>query len=477
MKPPLSDGIVVFVKRECPTCELVVPVLEELSKRLSLTVYTQDDPGFPQGIEAQDDTSLELSWHHQIEAVPTLLRIEQGVEQERVLGWHRGEWETLTGVRGLGPGLPELRLGCGSLSVDPDRAPGLAARFGALQLRARRVELATLEDEFESMLARGWSDGLPLVPPTPERVLAMLDGSTRKPDETVAVVPPDLVECSVEKVAINAVMAGCKPEYLPLVLTALEAACTDEFNMHGLLATTMGVGPILIVNGPIRHALGMNSGKNALGQGNRANSTIGRALQLVIRNVGGGRPGEVDRATFGQPGKVGFCFAEDEEGSPWEPLSVLLGAKPGSNTVTLFAGEGPRTIVDQLSREPDSLARSLAVNLRALYHPKLLLGLDCLLVIGPEHARVFREAGWDRAKLLERLHELLQVPGKEFVRGADGIAEGMPEVLKDKTLPKFRPGRPLIVHCGGGAGLFSVMIGGWAGGALGSEPVMREVRP
>jgi thiol-disulfide isomerase/thioredoxin len=390
MKPPLPDGIVAFVKRDCPTCELVVPVLEELSKQLSLTVYTQDDPGFPQGIEARDDTSLELSWHHQIEAVPTLLRVEQGVEQERALGWHRGEWESLSGLDGLGPGLPELRPGCGSLSVDPDRANGLAARFGASQLRARRVELATLEDELETMMARGWSDGLPLVPPTPERVLAMLDGSTRKADETVAVVPPDLVECSVEKVAINAVMAGCKPEYLPVVLTALEAACTDEFNMHGLLATTMGVGPILIVNGPIRHALGMNSGKNALGQGNRANSTIGRALQLVIRNVGGGRPGEVDRATFGQPGKVGFCFAEDEEGSPWEPLSVSLGAKPGRNTVTLFAGEGPRTIVDQLSREPDSLARSLAVNLRALYHPKLLLGLSM-------HAFFARPAGIGRS--------------------------------------------------------------------------------
>ena len=208
MQPPLPDGIVAFVKRECPTCELVVPVLEELSKQLSLTVYTQDDPGFPQGIEARDDTSLELSWHHQIEAVPTLLRVEQGVEQERVLGWHRGEWEILTGVRGLGPGLPELRPGCGSLSVDPDRAPGLAARFGASQLRARRVELAMLEDEFETMVARGWSDGLPLVPPTEARVLAMLEGTPRAPDELVAVVPPDLVPCTVEKTVRSASGSG-----------------------------------------------------------------------------------------------------------------------------------------------------------------------------------------------------------------------------------------------------------------------------
>src|SRR5207342_3724383 len=121
----------------------------------------------------------------------------------------------------------------------------------------------------------------------------------------------------VEKVAVNAVMAGCKPEYLPVVLACVEAACTDEFNIHGVLATTMPVGPVVIVNGPIRRAIGMNSGVNAFGQGNRANLAIGRALQLVIRNVGGGRPGGIDRATHGNPGKLSFCFAEDEVDSPW----------------------------------------------------------------------------------------------------------------------------------------------------------------
>jgi hypothetical protein len=314
------------------------------------------------------------------------------------------------------------------------------------------------------------------VPPTAERVLAMLEGTSRAPDERVAVVPPDLVECSVEKVAINAVLAGCRPEQLPVVLAALEAACTDEFNMHGLLATTMSVGPVLVVNGPIRRALGMNSGRNVFGQGNRANLAIGRALQLVVRNVGGGRPGEVDRAAFGNPGKLSFCFAEDEEGSPWEPLSESLGAPPGVDTVTLFPGEGPRTIVDQLSRDPESLARTFAVNLRSLHHPKLALAFDCLLAVGPEHARVFAQAGWSRKQLVERLHELLQIPGKELVRGAGGIAEGLPEGVAGATIPKFRPGGILVVHCGGGAGLFSAMIGGWLTGAAGSQPVWREIR-
>ena len=151
----------------------------------------------------------------------------------------------------------------------------------------------------EALYDRGWTDGLPVVPPTEWRVLRMLEGTSHAPDEIVAVVPPDLVEVTVEKVAINAVMAGCKPEYLPWVLTAVQAACTDEFNVHGVLATTMPVSPVIVCNGPGTRAIGMNSGVNVLGQGNRAAMTIGRAVQLVIRNVGGGRPGGVDRATHG----------------------------------------------------------------------------------------------------------------------------------------------------------------------------------
>ncbi len=476
-RPPLPDGVVAFVKRDCPTCELVAPVLAQLGAKTQLTVYTQDDPDFPEGVEAVDETSLERSWHYEIEAVPTLLRIEKGRESERVLGWHRAEWEALTGVGGLGSELPDWRPGCGSLSVDPSRVDALRVRFSGSKLHARRVELADLEDEVEALFDRGWSDGLPLVPPTEARVLAMLEGTGRAPDEVVAIVPPDLVPCTVEKVAINAVMAGCRPDYLPVVLAAVEAVCTDEFNIHGVLATTMGVGPMIIVNGPIRRAIGMNSGVNVFGQGNRPNATIGRALQLVVRNVGGGRPGEVDRATYGSPGKLGFCFAEDEEASPFEPFSTQFGIEAGKNSVTVFAGEGPRNIVDQLSRDPESLCRSFAVCLRTVHHPKLVLGFDAVLAMGPEHARIFREAGWSKAQVLARLHELLQLPGAELVRGADGIAEGLPlpaEAL-DSTFPKFKEGGLMIVHCGGGAGLFSAIIGGWANGAIGSQPVAREI--
>ena len=473
----LPDGLVAIVKRDCPTCTLVVPVLAELGAdpTTRLTVVTQDDPTFPDGIDAIDDTDLTLSFALDLDTVPTLLRIEGGREVARTVGWSRDQWEAFTGRTGLGEGLPPHRPGCGSRTQDPDLVAARTAAAGGAQLRSRRVELGESEDDIEAMFERGWSDGLPLVPPTPERVARMLTGTTRDPAEVVAIVPPDLVDCTVEKVAINAVLAGARPEYLPVVLAAVEAACTDEFNIHGVLATTMPVGPVVVVNGPVARAIGMNSRGNALGQGNRANATIGRALQLVIRNVGGGRPGGVDRATQGNPGKYTFCFAEDEAGSPWEPLHVSRGFHAEDSTVTVFTGEGPRVILDQLSRTPESLVGSFAACLRTVAHPKIVYGIDAMLVVSPEHSRVFAEAGWDRAHLLDALGERLQIPGHEFVRGADGITEGMPEAFADATLPKFRDGGLLVVHVGGGAGLFSAIIGGWVSGATGSDPVTRVI--
>jgi hypothetical protein len=472
--PVLPDGIVVVMKRSCPTCQLVAPILSELAHGPHpLTVYTQDDPEFPAG--ALDDTSLEVSFALDIDTVPTILRIEAGQVSARAEGWRRDRWEAITDVPALGAALPDWRPGCGSRTQDADVQDARTIAQIAPTLRARRVELGPAEDEAEAMYERGWSDGLPLVPPTVERVARMLCGTNRKPDEVVAVAPPDLVECTVEKVAINAVMAGCRPDYLPVVLTAVEAACTDAFNIHGVLATTWFSGPLVIVNGPIARGIGMNSGVNALGQGNRANATIGRALQLVVRNVGGGRPGGVDRATLGTPGKYTFCFAEDEAGSPWEPLHVERGMPPNSSAVTLFAAEGVRGVVDQLSREPESLARSFAACLRTVAHPKNVIAWDAVLVVSPEHARVFRDAGWTKVRLREELDARLQIPGAELVRGAAGIAEGMPEAFRDTTLPKFRAGGLLIVHAGGQAGLFSAIIGGWASGAIGSEPVTREI--
>jgi hypothetical protein len=470
------DGFVAVVKRACPTCELVRPVLRRLADAVVLTVYSQDDPAFPPELVVHDDRTLGVSYGLKLTTVPTLLRFEGGRERGRVEGWHRDEWEAFTGVHGLGEALPAFRPGCGSRTVEPGMEERLAARFGD-GLAARRIEPGADEDEAEFLFARGWTDGLPVVAPTPERVLRMLAGTSRARDDVVAVVPPDLVPCTVEKVAINAVLAGCRPEYLPVVLAAVEAACTDEWNAHGVLATTWFSGPVVVVNGPVTKAIGMNAAGNCLGQGNRANATIGRALQLVIRNVGGGRPGEVDRATLGQPGKISACFAEREDDSPWESLATeRAGIGPDRSAVTLFAGGGVQGLADQLSRTPESLARSFAAVLRGVFHPKLVLIADAMLVVSPEHARVFREAGWSKARLRDELSALLMLPGEEIARGAGGIAEGVPVQFAAGALPKFRPGGLLIVHAGGMAGMFSAVIGGWASGTIGSEPVTREVR-
>ncbi|MDP6689613.1 MAG: thioredoxin family protein [Alphaproteobacteria bacterium] len=472
----IENGLLAVVKQDCETCVLIEPVLALLAAD-GMAVYSQDNPGFPASIASVlDDRELETSFNLEIETVPTLVRFEDGTETGRLVGWVRDEWQDFTGIGDLGQDLPAFRPGCGSKSVEPGIAEELAVRYGDLAINARRIEVAPLEDEIEACFEREWSDGLPVVPPTPTRVYRMLQGTTRPPEEVIGIIPPDLAPCTVEKVAINAVMAGCKPEYLPVVLAAVEAALIDEFCMHGLLCTTMFAGPMVVVNGPIAQRIGMNARENALGQGNRANATIGRALQLVIRNVGGGKPGGIDRACMGNPGKYTFCFAEDEAGSNWESLAVERGFAPDASTVTLFAGDGVQAVADQKSRTPESLARTLAACLRVVDHPKMVMAGDAFLIVSPEHERVFHQAGWSKARLKEELHELLMIPGAELAAGAGGIAEGLPAKMADQTLPKFRPGGLNIVRAGGGAGMFSAVIGGWAAtGEIGSIPVTKEI--
>jgi hypothetical protein len=473
-----DDGLVAVVKRDCPTCVMTAPVLGELARRAGITVFSQDDPNFPDTVPLREsDLGLDVSHRLKIEIVPTLIRLEGGREVARTYGWDRAEWERVAGLADLGRDLPLSQPGCGAKNIEPGVIERLKVRFNETGLRSRRVEIGGDEDEQEAMFARGWSDGLPLVPPTEERVLRMLDGTSRDPQEVLGLVPPALAPATVEKIAINAVMAGCKPEYLPVVLAAVEAVLDDSFAMHGVLATTMFVGPVVIVNGPVRRRIGMNAKGNALGQGNRANSSIGRALQLVIRNIGEGRPQEVDRATLGNPGKLGYCFAEDEEGSSWEPLSVERGLKPGVSAVTVFAGFGLQGVVDQKSREPESLARSMAESLKAIHSVKLAPSCDALLVVCPEHHRTFKNAGWSKARLYEELYRLCEIPGEDLIAGARGIAEGGPQSLAGKTVNKFRPGGLSIVRAGGDAGMFSGIIGGWsAGGPRGSVPVTWEVQ-
>ena len=474
---------VLVVKKDCPTCTLIEPVIQALARNsaLSLKVYVQDDPSFPANLAGViDDSSLEYSYQAEIEVVPTLIRLTDGndaqSEDSRIYGWDKEQWQSFTRIEGLGAELVNFKPGCGSKTQDPGMSEVLALRFGKQILQARSVELAEAEDVMEACYDRGWSDGLPVVPPTPLRVMRMLNGSTRDAAEIVGKAPPDNVPCTIEKIAINAVMAGCKPEYFPVVIASVEAALQDRFCMHGLLCTTYFSSPVMVVNGPITKQIGMNSGVNALGQGNRANATIGRALQLIIRNVGGGVPGGIDRANMGNPGKYTYCFAEDESDANWGSLSMDRGFGRKDSVISLFAGDGLQPVLDQQSRTPHSLAKSMAMSLRSVAHSKLFGIADAILVVCPEHRRVFREGGWNKEDLRKALHEELVTPGVEIIRGANDIAEGMPANFKDKVLNKFRDDGLHIVTTGGTAGMFSAIIGGWvASGERGSQLTSQKI--
>ncbi len=470
----LPEGLIAIVKQDCPTCVLIDPVLRSIENSgIALTVYVQDEPDFPSTRQVVDDRSLETSYRLHIETVPTLIKVQDGREQARVVGWERDEWRALTGIDTLGTTLPAYRPGCGSLAVQPGIAERLALQYGDFVIRSRQLEVPALSDSVEYCFERGWSDGLPVVPPTAERIYRMLQATTRAPSEVLGPMPPLLTACTVEKVAINAVMAGCKPEYLPTVLAAVEAALDPAFCLHGLLATTWFSGPMIIVNGPARKALGMNWAGNVLGQGNRANATIGRALQLTVRNIGGGRPQETDMSTFGHPGKLGCCFAEDED-TLWTTLGEDRGVSRDRSAVTVFSADGPLGCADQKSRTPEALIYSLAGSLRGLNHIDMVNGADAVVVIGPEHGRVFDLAGWSKADVTRALHAATHIKGVDLGMGtAAGIAPENDTGMR----AKFRAGGLTLVRAGGQAGMFSAIIPGWlVKGELGTDPVTREIR-
>ena len=480
MEQMRSTSYTLVIKKDGPTCAMIEPLIAELAASCDgkLSVYVQDDPSYPPSYPDRiDDTSLEFSYRNQVEIVPTLIRQTQDSEDvPRIIGWDKVQWQEFTGIDDLGADLIDFKPGCGSKTQDPGMDELLALKFGDTQFGARQVQVSESEDIMEACFERGWSDGLPVVPPTPLRVMRMLSGTDRKPAETIGQVPPDKVDCSIEKLAINAVMAGCKPEYFPTVIAAVEAALQDRFCMHGLLCTTYFSTPVLIVNGPVSRQIGMNSGVNALGQGNRANATIGRALQLIIRNIGGGIPGGIDRAAMGNPGKYSYCFAEDESDSDWNSLAMDRGYEREDSVLNLFAGDGLQPIVDQQSRTPQSLAKSMALSLRSIVHAKLYGLADAILVVSPEHRRVFRQGGWSKQDLRNALHEELVTPGADLIRGANDVAEGMPAGFKDKLLNKFRDDGLHIVSTGGKAGMFSAIISGWvATGERGSQIVSQKI--
>jgi hypothetical protein len=340
------------------------------------------------------------------------------------------------------------------------------------------------DDPLEELFARGLTDGLPVVVPTRERVRVMLDAVGRPAEELIGLVPPNFGRATVEKIAVNAVMAGCRPEYLPVVIAAVDAVCDERFDLHGVSATTNAPAPLVIINGPIRQRLDVNCGAGLFGPGWRANATIGRALRLVCVNLGGARPGVVSMSTMAHPGRYTYCIGEREEVSPWESLAVEHGFSPADDTVALLAADAPLTIYDQRSRTAPDLCATIAASMAVLEHHKMTHWGDTLLVLSPEHATIIAGDGWTKADVRRFLFERLQRPVRELVPGVNG-GDGLPEhVLRkfadpqhDETLiPKFRaPEHIKIIVAGGSAGRFSAVVAGWTF-SKGSNLVMRRIQ-
>ena len=314
----------------------------------------------------------------------------------------------------------------------------------AQEFSSTSITLDETDDIIEACYQQGWTDGLPVVPPTPARVERMLSGTNRNPDELIAPVPPKWGRATVEKIAINAVMAGCTPAYLPVVLTAVEAMTAEQFNLHGVQVTTSHVSPMLVVNGHIRKQLDINDSFNLFGQGWRANATIGRAVRLVCTNIGGALPGELDRAAFGHAGKYTCCIAEREEESPWQPLHVERGFQAEDSTVTVFAAAAPQSVNDHGNNTAQGILDTICANLTA---PGNSSG-ETLLVIGVEHAKTMSDDGFSKADVRHYIAE--------------------------KTQQRYRTEDLMLMVAGGPAGRWTIVVPGW--GSPSSRAITLTVR-
>ena len=454
--------LLVFAHADCPTSHLALRHLAQLEAGPVKPVLIAEEP--PEGAARMarrsgvrfpvlaQEAPFPVSDQFGIEAVPTAVLVDASSRAvESLVGWDRAGYERLLG--GPLPDLgPAVKPGCGSRLHEPAVRAGL--------------------DEVEDMFERGWTDGLPVVPPTPERVERMLGG--RDAGRSLGAVPPSGGEATLERVAACAVLAGCRPEYFPVVEAAVQAALDPVLNPHGLAVTTQAGGVVMVVNGPARERLGLNAGMGALGPGARANMTIGRALRLVLTLTGDARAGRLDRSTLSTPAKLGLCIAEDEERSPWQPLHVERGMEPGSSAVTVIAADAPLSISDHRSRTPDELAWVLAQAATATWSPCWWpMDDDSLFVIGPEHAAMFASAGWSKERLREAIFAAATRPAGELKRG-----ETTPAVWEspdDRPIHKWADAsRILIVVAGGEAGRYSAVLGPCDG--MQTQPVTREVR-
>ena len=316
-------------------------------------------------------------------------------------------------------------------------------------LTSTRISVDTEDDAQERFHREGWTDGLPVILPTPERVAAMLAGSGLPSGEEVAILPPGSGTATVEKIAINAVMAGCLPQYMPAVTAAIKATAETEFNLNGIQTTTNPAGTLVLLNGPIRHELEINCGANCLGPGTRANAAIGRAVRLCLLNIGGAIPGEIDKATQGMPGKYSFCFGENEEENPWEPWYVERGFDKGDSVVTVMGSAGTHNATGGGSG--DELLMTLARTMVGVGLNNFRQGQgEPLMVLNPTFARALHNDGYTKDDVKKKLHEFSGLPLYWVPRGVAG--QRFVEHPEVDPVPIVRDWQSIIVVVAGGPG-------------------------
>jgi hypothetical protein len=321
------------------------------------------------------------------------------------------------------------------------------------------------EDVYAEFVKREWCDGLPIVAPTPERVQAMIAAGGERPERVLGIMPPLWREASVEKLAVNAVMAGCAPAYFPVVIAAVKAVLEPAFNLYGVQATTHPVAPLVIVSGPVAAAIGMHSGSGLFGPGFRANATIGRALRLILMNVGGGWPGRHDMATQGSPAKFSYAIAEREDGAPWPPLRERLGFAREASIVTVFGGEAPHNVNDHVSttaagvlNNVSDVAATLGSNVGWYMSQSQLL-----VVLGPEHAETIAADGLTPADVQRFVFEHARIPlGRLKLGGMWGMHDWplwMQKVTDEHALLPMVPSpEDIFVMVAGGSGKHSCVV-------------------
>ena len=497
--------LLIFFETDCPTCHLTFSYLEKLAQLSGvadrLLAVSQDDAAatraFLQGLRTPLptvlDEGLRASEAYAPVAVPTLFLLDgTGRVLQTQTAFDKAELNAIAAAlcesAGLAPfelagpydGNPDRKPGCTSRHLEP-RAEGEAAPLLNLQAagaRASRIALAPGIDPIEHCLEAGF-DALPVVPPTIERVERMLRETPLPPEEVVGRIPPNYGAATVEKIAANAVMAGCRPEMMRVLVPLIRAACDERFNLHGAQATTHFAAPLVILNGPIRRELGFNSGRNLFGNVARANSTLGRALQLTLTNIGGAAP--IDMSTLGNPGKFSYCIAENEEESPWAPFHVESGFSAEQSAVTLFAAEPPRGVSEHNARRGRTILDAICQSLVTVFSYRLCMAFEAFVILCPEHARTLQRDGFTRESAREFLFENTGVPHRAY---DDDEAEGaqyrpMYQTVAIRGEPCYRkfaaPGQIRLLVAGGDAGKFSAVIGSWATGPRGSQVVTYPV--